>query len=173
MVVANMFAPKMTSNWSKTWYGNGHCLHIEIILNKTPMHSSRMHTAYLLTISQPPPPGGRPPDADSPGHVTCDVCWEANHPHPHPSWTEEMTHACENITLPQTSLQAVINYISWCITLNCLVLNLQTFGKTMMTLNPWALGKYGVLSHDLVVETNCASNVSNDRCTLKSSTTAN
>ena len=39
-----------------------------------------------------------------PGHVTCDACWEAN-PHPTPPlWTEGMTHACENITLPQNLL---------------------------------------------------------------------
>ena len=39
-----------------------------------------------------------PPKADPPGHVTCDACWEAT-----PLWTEGMIHACENITLPQTS----------------------------------------------------------------------
>ena len=39
------------------------------------------------------------------------ACWEANPPFPvhagkvtpHPTWTEQMRHACENITLPQTS----------------------------------------------------------------------
>ena len=48
---------------------------------------------------------GRPPlDADPPGHVTCDACWEANPPpHPYPQRIERMTHACDNITLPQTS----------------------------------------------------------------------
>ena len=40
-------------------------------------------------------------DADPPGHVTCDACWEANLPPP--PWTEGMTDTCENITLPQTS----------------------------------------------------------------------
>ena len=45
------------------------------------------------------PPGllqeglGRPP-----AHVTCDACWEANFP------MGRMTYACENITLPQTSI---------------------------------------------------------------------
>ena len=72
------------------------------------MHSSRMCTAHLLTISRsipcilgglpnPPwmqtsleadPPGGRPTEADPPGcrlagHVNCDACSEANLPHPH------------------------------------------------------------------------------------------
>ena len=78
---------------------------------KTRMHSSRMRTAHLLTVSRsipcvsggggeglPNSPGCRPPwrqspwmqtpleayplplDADPPGHVTCDVCWEANPP---------------------------------------------------------------------------------------------
>ena len=36
----------------------------------------------------------------TPSHVTCDACWETNPPL---LWTEGMTHACENITLPQTS----------------------------------------------------------------------
>ena len=33
------------------------------------------------------------------GHVTCKACWDT---HP-PLWTEFLTHAYENITLPQTS----------------------------------------------------------------------
>ena len=37
-------------------------------------------------------------EADPPGHVTCDACWEAI---PHP--VDWMTDACENITLRQTS----------------------------------------------------------------------
>ena len=41
-----------------------------------------------------------PLDADHPGHVTCDGCWEAKHPPPH---THTQTNTCENITLPQTS----------------------------------------------------------------------
>ena len=52
---------------------------------QTRMHSSRMHTARLLTVLHPvvlggsaPPPTCRPLlDADPPGHVTCDACWEA------------------------------------------------------------------------------------------------
>ena len=84
---------------------------------KTRMHSSRMHTAPLLTIFRsaqgglPPgcrPPGCRPPDADiplgcrspldadPPGHVTCDACWEAA------PLVNRMIHRCKNITLPQT-----------------------------------------------------------------------
>ena len=78
------------------------------------MHSSWMHTACLLTVSysawgagglpnppgyRPPPPGYRPPlNVDSPDHVTCDACWEANHP------VNRMTHRCKNMTLPQTSI---------------------------------------------------------------------
>ena len=80
-----------------------------------------MRTARLLAVScsahggsaqSPPPdadpPGCRPPlDADPPGHVTCGACWEA----PPPARTEGMTHACENITLLQTSF-AGGNYIA-------------------------------------------------------------
>ena len=40
-----------------------------------------------------------PLDADPPAHVTCDACWQASPP----LWTEWLTHACENTTLPQTS----------------------------------------------------------------------
>ena len=77
------------------------------------MHSSGMCTACLLTVylsisggRSAHPPGGRPPwmqtplDADPPGHVTCDACWEANHP---PFPVNRIIDACENITLPQTS----------------------------------------------------------------------
>ena len=76
-----------------------------------------MHTAHLLTVSHsiqwgrvcptPPPP---PTEADPPplGHVTCDACWEANHP-----WTEGMAHACENITLPQTLFAGGSNQIEY------------------------------------------------------------
>ena len=78
------------------------------------MHSSRMRTAHSLTVFHsihgggvgclPNTPGGSPLwmqtplEANPPGHLTWDACWEAN-----PLWTEGMTHACENITLPQTS----------------------------------------------------------------------
>ena len=88
------------------------------------MHSSRMHTACLLTVScsipsisgggglpnppgcRPPPPGCRPPspwmqtplNVDSPDRVTCDACWEANHP------VNRMTHRCKNMTIPQISI---------------------------------------------------------------------
>ena len=48
----------------------------------------------------PPPRMQTCPDAEPPGHVTCDACWEAN---PLPRWAEGTTHACENMTLPQTS----------------------------------------------------------------------
>ena len=44
------------------------------------MHSSRMRTARLLTVSRSARGGGLPTslEADPPGHVTCDACWEAN-----------------------------------------------------------------------------------------------
>ena len=54
------------------------------------MHFNRMRTARLLTVSctirRGPPLDADPPrmqtplDADSPGHVTSDACWEANPP---------------------------------------------------------------------------------------------
>ena len=44
-----------------------------------------------------PPWMQTPLEAEPPGHVTCDACWEANPP------VGRMTDACENITLPQTS----------------------------------------------------------------------
>ena len=37
-------------------------------------------------------------DAESPGNMTFDACWEANSLHPH-----RQTNTCENITLLQTS----------------------------------------------------------------------
>ena len=54
------------------------------------MHSSRIRTARLLTVSGSARGGGEGlpnpnPDADP------------------PLWAEGITHACENITLPQTS----------------------------------------------------------------------
>ena len=90
------------------------------------MHSSRMRTARLLTVScsargggeqgiYPHPPLMQTPldahpswmhtpfDVDPtgcthPGHVTCDACWEAT-----PTPVNRMTHSCKNITLLQTS----------------------------------------------------------------------
>ena len=77
---------------------------------KIRMHSSRMHTAPLLTIFRSAqgglPPGCRPPDADiplgcrppldtdPPDHVTCDACWEAT------PLVNRMIHRCKNSTLP-------------------------------------------------------------------------
>ena len=62
-----------------------------------------MRTARLLTVSRsargvcpsvPPDPRMQTPslDADPPGHVTCDTCWEAKLPSPF------LTDARENIT---------------------------------------------------------------------------
>ena len=77
------------------------------------MHSSRMRTVRLLTVSVvlgavciwgegwADPSGCRPPfllDAEPPGHVTCDACREANYPSP----VDRMRGTCKNITLPQT-----------------------------------------------------------------------
>ena len=64
------------------------------------MHSSRMRTARLLTVSCSARRGL--PNPSSPRcipcvHVTCDVCSEAKH---HPC---EQTDTCKNITFPQTS----------------------------------------------------------------------
>ena len=63
-----------------------------------------------LEADPPPPPGGRTPTPGGrtpPGHVTCDVCWEAT---PLPSHT----HVCENI-LPKLRLRAVkIIYYLFC-----------------------------------------------------------
>ena len=76
------------------------------------MHSSRMRTTplvdrnpqYLMCLRgvcpTPPTPHADPLDADPTSHVTCDACWEANPPPP--PWTEGMTDAYENISLPQT-----------------------------------------------------------------------
>ena len=53
------------------------------------MHSSRMRTGRLLTVSHSipcvwwgvcPPGGQMPLDADPPRHVTCDTCWKATLP---------------------------------------------------------------------------------------------
>ena len=54
------------------------------------MHSNRMRTARSLTISRSIRWRG--------GGAVCPNPLDADSP-----WTEEMTHACENITLPQTS----------------------------------------------------------------------
>ena len=56
------------------------------------MPSSRMHIDRSLTVSRGIRLGGSappPPDADLVPH----------------RWTGESTHACENITLPQTSFE--------------------------------------------------------------------
>ena len=65
--------------------------------------------------TQPPPSGMQtswrqiPPDAEPPGHVTCDPCWKAN-----PSGQK---NNCEKITLPiffyVITLELCMNY-SFC-----------------------------------------------------------
>ena len=94
------------------------------------MHSSRMHTSHsscsaggvcptpplMQTPMDADPPSWMQthpldadihPDSDLPVCVTCDACWEAT-PSPSP-WTEGMTHACVNITLPKLLFWTVIN----------------------------------------------------------------
>ena len=52
------------------------------------------------------PLGCRPPQMQTPR--SCDQwCMLGSQPHPHPPWTEGMTHTCENITFPQLRLRAV------------------------------------------------------------------
>ena len=60
-------------------------------LNETRIHSSGMRIGRLLTVSH------------------SDACWEVNPPFP--MWTEGMTDACENVTLPKFRLRAVIKGI--------------------------------------------------------------
>ena len=83
-----------------------------LVLGMTRMHSSRMRTARSsirrggLHQAHPPeadtplgadtPPSRHPPGADTP---------------PTPLWTEFLTHAYENITLPQTSFAGGKNKI--------------------------------------------------------------
>ena len=78
------------------------------------MHSSRMCTTRLLTVSHVSQGGGGLPnpsslDADPPGHVTCDACWEANSPA-----VDRMTDTCKNITLPQTSFAGGNDWLKAC-----------------------------------------------------------
>ena len=89
------------------------------------MHSSRMHTAYLLTVSRSTPcisgmgvcptplPGGRPPRCRLPMNADPPVMWPVMHAGKlTPLWAEGMTHACENITLSQTSFAGGNNGLS-------------------------------------------------------------
>ena len=46
-------------------------------------------------------------DANPPGHVTCDACWEVN---PLPP-VNRMTDRCKNITLPKNLFEAVIKVL--------------------------------------------------------------
>ena len=66
------------------------------------MHSSRMRTARLLTVSRSIP-WGVPRGGIPLGY----------RPPPPFLWKEGMTHACENITLPQTSFAGDHYIISW------------------------------------------------------------
>ena len=71
-----------------------------------------MRIGCLLTVSHSDTgeeESAQPLDADPPGDVTCDACWEANPPFS--MWTEGMTDACENVTLPKLRLRAVIKGI--------------------------------------------------------------
>ena len=82
---------------------------------KTRMHSSRMRTARSLTVSRIIRLGGGLPNPP--------VLWMRTSPTspPYPPWTEGMTQACENITLPQTSF-AGGNYDNYVIVLQEIVL---------------------------------------------------
>ena len=53
---------------------------------------------WTETLPRQRPPGQRPPGQrpPSPSYVTCGVCWDRDPPR-----VNRMTHACENITLPQ------------------------------------------------------------------------
>ena len=42
--------------------------------------------------------------------TTCNACWNTTPPPPH-AWTEFLTHATENITLPQTSFAGGKNFV--------------------------------------------------------------
>ena len=83
-------------------------------ISVTRMHSSRMCTARsssrpggggvstYIPLGPAPPPGPGPPVPGTP---------RARHP---PLWTEFLTHACENITFPQTSFAGCKTpFISW------------------------------------------------------------
>ena len=71
------------------------------------MHSSRMRTVRLLTVSPEEGISIQWGWTDPPGHVTSDACWEANPP---PLWTEGMTHTCKKtLPCPKFRLRVVIN----------------------------------------------------------------
>ena len=79
------------------------------------MHSSRMRTARLLTVSQHALPGGVylvggvPSQGSVPAwegvhaHRGCTCLGGGTWPGTPPPWTEWLTDRCKNITLPQTS----------------------------------------------------------------------
>ena len=71
----------------------------------TRMHSSRMRTARLLTVSRSA--GGGSAQPERPGHVTCDACWEC---HPTPCGQKEW-HTLVKI-LPCRKLRAVTNWVT-------------------------------------------------------------
>ena len=98
---------------------NWHCVHVSTFMKSfegwnqyiTRMHSSRSHTARLLTVSHSnrwgrglpldADPSGCTPlwmhtplDADHPGYVTFDACWEAK-PLPAPPGQTEWHTLCE------------------------------------------------------------------------------
>ena len=88
------------------------------IKSLTRMHSSRMHTAHSLTVCHgrsiclgDSPPPHTPPATHTPRHAHPPCMPPAMHAPlpctppsmhtPPPLWTEFLTHASENITLPQ------------------------------------------------------------------------
>ena len=94
----------------------------------TRMHSSRMRTGRTVTVFwklEEPPPGPDPPQKIWSRHPPSPPKIWSRHTHPSPEnleqtpppkiwsrhpplWTEFMTHACENITLAETSFRPVI-----------------------------------------------------------------
>ena len=100
--------------------------HEKVITLYTRMHSSRMHTVRCGGCRGCLPrgvsawgclPGGVYPSMHWAGgyvsqHALGRGLSAPVHAEIHPSWTEFLTHTCENITFPQLRLQTVINISS-------------------------------------------------------------
>ena len=78
------------------------------LTHKTKKRSSRIRTARLSSSGWGGVSAQPPLDADPPGHVTCDPCWEANPPPPdagQPPSPPGQTNTCENISLRVVIIQ--------------------------------------------------------------------